>query len=217
MSYIHEALKKAQKEKDTRRGEYNWVLSTNKKRPRIQTGRIIRVACLGLIILFLAFGAYSWLNPKTPATTKVIDHKRERPKPPPRKKPVIDPRKIYDRARALHMAGRLADARRLYLETIKVNPDYIDALNNLGVIYIYDKNYPAASSVLERATRLKPRNVDPFYNLACLYAIKGEQDQSLAYLRKAISIHQPAGGWARKDTDLKSLWELPAFQKITKK
>ena len=86
MSYIHEALKKAQKEKDTRRGEYDGVLSTNKKRSRTLTGRVIRMACLGLIILSLAFGAYSWLNPKPPATTKAIDHKRERPKPPPPEK-----------------------------------------------------------------------------------------------------------------------------------
>ncbi len=217
MSYIHEALKKAQKERDTRRGEYDGVLSTSGKGARSVTRKAIRVAFLAVIILFLAFGAYSWLNSKVPKTTKAIDHREERPAPPPHQEPVIDPKEIYDRARALHIGGRLTDARRLYLETLKIDPGYIDALNNLGVIYIHDKDYPAASSILEKATRLRPGHVDPYYNLACVYAIRGELGQSLAYLRKAVSLYGPAGDWAQKDADLKNLWESPEFQKIIQK
>jgi len=214
MSYIHEALKKAQKERDTHRGEYDGVLSTGRKRPRTLTGKVIRVVFLSVIILFLAFGAYSWLNSKAPETIKAIDRKEKRPEPPPRREPVIDPKEIYDRAKALHVRGSLTDARRLYLETLKADPGYVDAMNNLGVIYIHDKDYPAARSVLEKATRLRPGFVDPYYNLACVSAIRGEPVESLGYLRKAISLHGPVRDWAKKDADLKNLWGLPEFQKI---
>ncbi|GAI35587.1 unnamed protein product, partial [marine sediment metagenome] len=45
---------------------------------------------------------------------------------------------------------------------------------NLGVIYIQEGSYSEARKSLENAIQLKPEYVDPYYNLACLYAIKGE-------------------------------------------
>ncbi len=214
MSYIHEALKKAQKDKDARRGEYDGVLSTGRKGAMPGAKRVIRAVLLGVILLFLAFGAYSWLNSKVPETPKAIEPRKEQPRPVAPKPPVIDPGEIYGRARALHVAGRLTDARRLYLETLEIDPGHTEALNNLGVIAIHEKDYASAHAFFEKATRLRPGYVDPYYNLACLCAIKGEPDQGLVYLKKAVSLYAPVRDWARKDPDLKGLRGLPEFQKI---
>ncbi|MFH1241678.1 MAG: AAA family ATPase [Pseudomonadota bacterium] len=179
--------------------------------------RAIQVAFLSVMVFFLAFGAYSWLSSKVPETTKAIDHKEKPPEPIAKKEPVIDPKGLYDRARVFHKKGSLADAKRLYLLTLEIDPGYVDALNNLGVIYIQEKDYPAALNILDKATRLRPGYVDPYYNVACVYAIKGELAQSIAHLKKAVSIYRPAIDWARKDTDLKNLWGSPEFEKITQK
>jgi Tfp pilus assembly protein PilF len=95
-----------------------------------------------------------------------------------------------------------------------LDPRYVDALNNLGVIYIRDKEYMAAQRNFEKAARLKPDYVDAHYNLACLHAIKGEATQSLAHLKRAVSLDNSARDWAQKDTDLENLRGLPEFEAI---
>ena len=124
------------------------------------------------------------------------------------------PQETYDRARRFHKKGRLEEARRLYEETLRLDPGYVDALNNLGVIFIEKRDYLAAQRSLEKAVRLKPRYAEPFYNLACLNAIKGEIKLALAQLKKAVSLDPTVRDWARKDTDLENLRHLPEFKEL---
>jgi len=124
------------------------------------------------------------------------------------------PQETYDRARRFHKEGRLEEARRLYEETLQIDPGYVDALNNLGVIFIGKRDYVAARRSLEKAVRLKPKYAEPFYNLACLNAIRGDIKLALAQLKKAVSLDQSVRDWARKDTDLESLRHLPEFREL---
>ena len=121
---------------------------------------------------------------------------------------------FYEKAMRFHKRGRLQDAKRFYQEALRLDPGYVDALNNLGVIYIRDKDYTAAQRMFQKATRLKPAYVDAHYYLACLHAIKGEVTQSLGHLKKAISLNRSAKDWARKDTDLENLRGLSEFEAI---
>ncbi len=124
------------------------------------------------------------------------------------------PQETYDRARQFHKEGRLEEARRLYEESLRLDPGYVDALNNLGVIFIGKRDYVAARRSLEKAVRLKPRYAEPFYNLACLNAIRGDIKLALAQLKKAVSLDPTVRDWARKDTDLESLRHLPEFREL---
>ena len=124
------------------------------------------------------------------------------------------PQETYDRARQFHKEGRLEEARRLYEESLRLDPGYVDALNNLGVILIRKKDYDAAQRNLEKAVRLKPKYAEPFYNLACLNAIRGELKLALAQLKKAVSLDPMVRDWARKDTDLENLKNLPEFKEL---
>jgi tetratricopeptide (TPR) repeat protein len=135
----------------------------------------------------------------------------------PRKLQETNPGKTqetYDRARQFHKEGRLEEARRLYEESLRLDPGYVDALNNLGVILISKRDYVAAQRSLEKAVRLKPRYAEPFYNLACLNAIRGDIKLALAQLKKAVSLDPTVRDWARKDTDLESLRHLPEFREL---
>ncbi|MBU1903219.1 MAG: tetratricopeptide repeat protein, partial [Proteobacteria bacterium] len=100
---------------------------------------------------------------------------------------------------------------------LRADPGYIVVLNNLGVLFISEKNYPAAKRNLEKAIRLKPGYVDPYYNLACLFALTGQLEEGVRYLKKAISIHPPVKEWALKDTDLSNLRNLPEFKEAVGK
>lgn len=210
MSYIHEALLKAQKEKDARHPRYQRTLLGTAGKPGIFSGRAVWMISLGVILL--AFALYSWLDFKEKNTVPASEVSR--PEAQSRSEDYGKAEECYERARHLHKIGRLEDARRLYKKTFMLDPRSVYALNNLGVLYMQDKNYAEAQNSFEHAVQQRPDYVDPYYNLACLHALKGETIRSLAQLKKAISLDTSVREWARKDRDLQSLKGQPGFQEI---
>ncbi|MBN1832921.1 MAG: tetratricopeptide repeat protein [Deltaproteobacteria bacterium] len=254
MSYINEALKKAQKEKDALFLKYSGILSSRRKDREVFKSRVLWGSLALLSAILLAFGAYSWLNtPKervaasgmksndrdqpsrtvtsqartqgnqstaSPSMEKAQDQGAaktvgpERPAEASQPETTGDAQTLYERAELFRQQGRLKDARRFYEETLKLDPRHVDALNNLGVVYLQEKDYSAAQRQFEAIIRIEPEDADPFYNLACLHAVKGEQRQGLAYLKKAISLNPLVRTWARTDSDLDNLRSNPEFEEI---
>lgn len=212
MSYINEALKKAQKEKDNRHLDYGGLLETGRKSGRVFKVKTLLWASLGIILIFLAFTLYSWLDFKGTNTVTVREH--EKPAKPAEPRAIEGTKALYERARRLHKRGRLGESKKLYQQTLASDPGYVYALNNIGVIYIGEGDYQQAQNSLEEAVRIKPGYVDPHYNLACLHALKGETVKSLSHLQKAASLDKSVRQWARKDADLKNLEGLVEFKEI---
>jgi tetratricopeptide (TPR) repeat protein len=212
MSFIHEALKKAQKEKDARYREHDEIVSTAGHKPRIFS----RKALWGgsFLLISLAFTAYLWLpsGGKQPPIREPAT-----PKATPQPKSVENPVALFEKAGLLQKNGRLQKAKGLYEETLSLDPDHVDALNNLGVIYIHDKDYSAARAFFAKAIRQRPGYVDAYYNLACLHALKGELAESLSHLKKAVTLDKSVKDWARTDSDLQNLRGVPEFERITGK
>jgi len=217
MSTINEALKKAQKEKDTRDRAYGLSIASGEKDTRFFHARVLWFVALSLIVIFLAFAYFSWLDSKVVDTPATSEWKKVEPVAAPQPESDTDIAVSYERAKQRQKSGDLEDARRFYQETLKVDPGYVDALNNLGVIYLHDEEYLAARLNFEKAIRLKPEYAEPYYNMACLYAIKGETEKSLMYLKKAATLDRSVREWARRDADLKSLRGLPEFEGMIQK
>ena len=213
MSYINEALKKAQKDKDTGYIKYRGVLAASGKGKGTFGNKAVYCSLLILLLILLVFISYSWLDFSSERTPEITDYKAQQ-QVSQHANP-IDAKTLYDDAGDLYKIGRLHDAKRLYQEALGLDPGYIDALNNVGVIYIHEKDYLSAKRCFEKAIRLKPEYVEPYYNLACLYAIKDEINQGLVYLKKAVSLDQSVRDWARNDTDLQGLRVLSEFEEIT--
>ena len=212
MSYIHEALIKAQKERDSRYQEYGGFLEARRKGPGLVAGRAMGIAAVLLILILFAFAAYPWLNSDgSRHALQPLSAASEEGKQPEKG---MGGDGTYDRARQFQKNGRLEDAGRLYEETLKRDPRHVDALNNLGVILMHERDYRRARSSFESAIRLDPENVDPYYNLACLCTIKGETRKGLIHLKKAISLDPSAREWARRDVDLLRLRNLPQFREM---
>ncbi len=237
MSYINEALKKAQKEKEARHHKYPGMVSTPGYKARVFPGKALWLTAF--FLASLAFAAYLWLpsgdtqppgskplRPKaTPqlasseparpkATPQPPGSEPARPKATPQQKSVGNVKALYERARVFHKRGRLQEAMRLYERTLSLNPDYVDALNNLGVIHIQNRRYSAARESFAKAIRLRPDYVDPHYNLACLHALEGAVSQSLIHLKRAVSLDQSVKDWARGDADLRNLHGVQGFEEI---
>lgn len=108
----------------------------------------------------------------------------------------------------------MEDARGFYKKALMLDSNSVNALNDLGVAYMQDRDYVEAQKSFEHAIQRKPDYVDAYYNLACLHALKGEKIRSLTHLKKAISLDSSVREWARKDRDLQHLKGQPEFQEI---
>jgi len=213
MSYIHEALQKAQKEKDFRFPKYKRILLGTKGKRGIFFSRTVWL--ISLFFILLAFTFYSWFDFKYRKTLSV-----------PKNQKTVATHKIgatvtfgdfYERAKYFQKIGRLKEAEEFYKQAFALEPGNVFILNNLGVIYIQERNYSKARNSLESAIRLKPEYVDPYYNLACLYAIKGDVMKSLDNLEKAVSLNKSVMEWARKDRDLQNIRGVHEFEEIIEK
>jgi tetratricopeptide (TPR) repeat protein len=133
-------------------------------------------------------------------------------------KPVItDSKALYTQALQKQHEGKLEEAQGLYKKVIKIDRLNVQALNNLGVIYMSQRNYKKAITCFHNALNIKHDYVDAHYNLACLYAQKKDTQQSLFYLKNAIEFGPQARQWAKSDSDLKVIADLPEFKNLVGK
>jgi tetratricopeptide (TPR) repeat protein len=250
MSYINDALLKAQKEKKSPYAVYEPVLSASGKkadRPRK------KLLLTGIVIFFLwVAGTVVWVNrsgekkapatppatvsllqsvaPATPPVAKVIitDNKNKtelktktisaKIKTGIKAKPEIaDAKILYAQAVKKQQEGNLEEAKRLYKKIIKIDPQNVQALNNLGVIYMNKKTYKWAIIRFNDAIKVKQDYPDAHYNLACLYAHKNDTNRSLSYLKNAVGLNPQVKKWAENDNDLKVLADLPEYKKLLEK
>ena len=217
MSYIHKALRRAQNEKDSLYQKYGEAMTKQTRGNFFPNNRVLLSSLFAVMIIIgiIYFFGFNNINGKITEKKNKDQSLSITEKNKPIKKNNI--KKIYDKARALQKRGHLHDAKQLYQDALKLDPGYPDVLNNLGVIYIYEKNYTAAQISFEKAIRLKPEAVNPYYNLACIYAAKGDIKQAIDYLKKAYSLDENVKIWARTDIDLEILRKEPDFKKIIKR
>lgn len=209
MSYINEALKKAQKEKEARYHKYHGIASEAGHKHRFFPGKALWWAFFCLIpfavtAYLLLFHRGTEPHNRQPTGFEAIPLP-ERP----------GAAALCEKAIVLHKSGNLQEAKRLYEETLCQYPDHVEALNNLGVIHIHDNNYSSARASFAKAIRFRPDYVDACYNLACLHALEGDVIEGLVYLKKAVSLDKSVKDWARMDSDLQNLRGEPEFEEMT--
>ncbi len=257
MSYINEALKKAQEEKNSRYGTLNGVTfavtAAGKKRGwtarwGIFVALSLMIAGISLFAVLFIFFPSAADRPffTMPAKTKEVaagaTEKRDVPKaerPPAamdstpealEKSPSVSPaaekknspedkgaagiKGLCDEAATASRKGEFSRARALYEKALKLAPENVEIVNNLGVVYLAEKKREDALLLFRRAILLKQDYVDPYYNMACLYAQKNDIDQSLWYLKIAISMDRDVVNWVKKDADMKVIAASPKFKEI---
>ncbi|MBN1663818.1 MAG: tetratricopeptide repeat protein [Deltaproteobacteria bacterium] len=236
MSYINDALKKAQSEKNSRYGNLNGVILAA---PAMKKNHPARKWTFGVTSLIVVLAIGSWMLylyqgkgdvnagrpvPQAPISQPapaVAADKSVTETPPlheKRQDQTVDPAgramKHYREALAAQREGRFTEAASLYEKTLVLEPAHIRALNNLGVVYMSQNKNSEAIQVFERAMGIKDDYVDPYYNLACLYSRLNNIDAAFRYLKKAVAVNAEVVDWARSDADLKNLRKTPDFKSL---
>ncbi len=82
--------------------------------------------------------------------------------------------------------GHTGDAIPYFQEALKINPDHLIALENLGNAYRQQRNWDDAREVLERAVAVGPQDPEANYSLGMVFAQLNDNDRAYEYLRRAL-------------------------------
>ena len=99
-------------------------------------------------------------------------------------------------------------------EALQYRPRYLEALLSLGVSYLRLRRVQDAQRQFSQALELNPEYAPTHYNIATCHALRGDKDKALAELAMAISLSPKCRDWAQRDSDFKTLREVPAFQQM---
>jgi tetratricopeptide (TPR) repeat protein len=249
MSYINEALKKAQKDRDGRYERFGGIIASGSVgRDKSSKRKLAIGSAIALMVLIptgLLMAVYFVQQPSTVkkgSPPSVISENGEAKSAMVASEkgsatiPTVtadgaaqaehsaaspgglqNQREAEVRYREALTAQRRGDHKRaedLYQQSLMLDPGHIRALNNLGVLFMDQNKKREAVALFNRAIVLKKDYVDPYYNLACIYARMDEIDESIRYLKIAMAINRDVKNWAEKDADMKSVVSSDEFKKI---
>jgi len=82
--------------------------------------------------------------------------------------------------------GRTAEAIPYFQEALRLSPDHLIALDNLGNAYRQQKQWEEARKVLERAVAVGPQDPEANYSLGMVFAQIDDSARAYEYLQRAL-------------------------------
>lgn len=98
-----------------------------------------------------------------------------------------DAQASYLLANALRESGALHEAAGHYREALRLQPDYVAALSNLGALMLMIDTPAAAAAVLNRALSLDPDSPQILCNLGHTLMREGRLDEALVRYQRALA------------------------------
>ncbi|HET6488843.1 MAG TPA: tetratricopeptide repeat protein [Syntrophales bacterium] len=228
MSYITDALKRAQKASDDRYLPYRDIISARpRRRVRGRKRLILGVSLASLVLLAsTAFSLITYLGQEgalqedsaIPAASAALRAKIDAASRQPARlvpgDPARDANILFQAGLRRQQAGDFADAETYYRKAIDADPKNLNALNNVGVLCMHQKRNGEAIDIFYQIIDARGDWADPFYNLACIFSRQGDIPKSLKYLKIALWLNKDLREWARTDTDLEPLRSRSEYHKI---
>ncbi|MDR0464326.1 MAG: tetratricopeptide repeat protein [Treponema sp.] len=84
--------------------------------------------------------------------------------------------------------NRLEEAERYLLRALELDPEFVDAMDHLGIVYRRLNRLPEAEMMYLRSIRTNDSNRVPYINLAVVYRMQGRLNDAFELYRKLIEI-----------------------------
>ncbi len=78
-------------------------------------------------------------------------------------------RKMYNQGTECFQKQDYVNAERYLLKAIEIDPNFIDAIDHLGLLYKRIKKYDNAIDLFKKSIQLNKANIVPYTNLALVY------------------------------------------------
>jgi hypothetical protein len=100
-------------------------------------------------------------------------------------------------------------------ENLSVNE--IRQLHGRAIRLLQDKKFKQAIELYEKVLRTDPKDSTALYNLACAYALMGDKNKGIKYLRMSVAAGYTNFSHMDRDTDLDSLRDHRGYKELLKK
>jgi tetratricopeptide (TPR) repeat protein len=93
---------------------------------------------------------------------------------------------------------------------------FVDALDNLAMVYTLKMEYDKAISLFIKIIGLRSDPASNYYNIACIYARQNQIEESINWLKKAISKGYSKWDLIETDIDLENIKGSSYYIEITR-
>jgi tetratricopeptide (TPR) repeat protein len=97
-------------------------------------------------------------------------------------------RKEYDKARKERNRENMAEAESHYLNALAVDAQFLEAANDLGVLYYLQARYPDSQRVLEQALTIDPKAPPVLANLSATSMALEKYREAEDFARRAVTL-----------------------------
>jgi len=87
-----------------------------------------------------------------------------------------------------HQMGQLSSARKNYERSVKLNPKYAEAINNLGTVAYAQKNYRRAANYYKKALLFTPESASIHSNLGTAHFARKKYEDAMTEYQRAIAL-----------------------------
>ena len=123
----------------------------------------------------------------------------------------INIKHAFNLAIQYHQKNNLNEAKKIYLQILKINPNHVNAHNNLGAAYKQLGEIEKAKSCFEKVIQLNPNDVDGHNNLGLLLFELKEIQKAKSFFEKTIQLNS---NYVEAHNNLGTIFnELKEFQK----
>ena len=122
-----------------------------------------------------------------------------------------NPATLYNRGYVLDELGRYNDALADYNRSLELRPDDPTTLMNRAVTLEHLERFNDALADYNRSLELRPDDPTTTYNIACNFSLRGQYQESLEWLGKAIALDSKYRSMAQGDDAFALLRGDPVF------
>jgi tetratricopeptide (TPR) repeat protein len=122
-----------------------------------------------------------------------------------------------DRANTKMSLGDYRGAIEDCNKAIEINPQYASAYVSRGLTKVKIQDYEGAIEDYNKAISIVPQDAIPYYNIACIYSLKKDLNQSLLFLEKSFVWGFNKFKWIEKDSDFDNIRNTDEFKNLIEK
>ena len=100
----------------------------------------------------------------------------------------FDINKTFSEALALHQSGQFAEAEQRYRQILAHNPNHVDSLHLLGVIFYEAGRHAEALGLIGKAIAMNDRVADYHCNMGLVQFALGHRETAVAHYTRAIAL-----------------------------
>ncbi len=100
---------------------------------------------------------------------------------------------LFQKGNNLLRQGRSAESEECFAKILALNPEHLEALNKMGVIYASRQNFSKAEEYFQTVLAIEPSHVPALTNLGSIFLEKGNIEQAEEYYMTALSYNPDYG------------------------